>query len=395
MSRALVALVAVLAVPAFGFAQSTPYIAVVADHEARLRAGPSDQFPETGLLAKGSHIVVQGEEAGWLKIDAPQGQVSWVPTQFIDGFDPTRPTPQRVVVASEGEVTLAAGIAGIAQPLQIRRVKVPNGTLLTVTGPKVNFDGKSWYPVAPPSGDYRYLPKTAVLFDKPASTSFVVRDTLPPLPMNTVTPKSDPAIQQASTSPANAKPVVNHPLWFQAESAERDSKFDDAEKLYFELARLMNGSGGDHDIANLCYTRIHSLREKKRGGPSVVASSVTPPTMKEERTGLLPPMPMGVGSTPSKPNTPVTLPNTNTPATPGANWVGPGMLVRAGATVDGRKTYALESSPGIVRAYVVAAPAVELDQYVNRRVNVYGTSTDRRDLSRPLVVAAAIETVNP
>lgn len=390
MSRAVVALVAVLAVPAFGFSQPAPYIAVVADHETRLRAGPSDQFPETGVLPKGTRIVVQDEEGGWLKIDAPQGQVSWVPTQFIDGFDPTRPTPQRVVVASEGEVTLAAGTAGIAQPLQIRRVKVPNGTLLTVTGPSVKFDGKSWYPVAPPSGDYRYLPKTAVQFEKPANTSFVVRDTVPPLPMNTITPKSDPAVQQASTSPGNAKPVVNHPLWFQAETAERDGKFDDAEKLYFELARVMNGSGGDHDIANMCYSRIHSLREKKRGGPTVVASSNPTTPGKEERTGLLPPSPMSPGAPPSKP---VALPNTTPPD--GAKWTGPGMLVRAGATVDGRKTYALESSPGIVRAYVVAGQGVELEKYEKRRVDVYGTITERRDLSRPLVVAIALEVVNP
>jgi len=71
------------------------------------------------------------------------------------------------------------------------------------------------------------------------------------------------------------------------------------------------------------------------------------------------------------------------------------MLVKAGATVDGRRTYALETSPGIVRAYVVAGPGVELEKYENRRVEVYGTSSERRDLSRPLVVAATVELVGP
>ena len=62
---------------------------------------------------------------------------------------------------------------------------------------------------------------------------------------------------------------MKHPLWAQAEAAERDGRHDDAEKLFFQLAREMNEPGGDHDIANLCYTRIHSLREKKRGAGGV------------------------------------------------------------------------------------------------------------------------------
>ena len=38
----------------------------------------------------------------------------------------------------------------------------------------------------------------------------------------------------------------------------------------------MNEPGGDHDIANLCYTRIHTLREKKRSGAAARLSSTRP-----------------------------------------------------------------------------------------------------------------------
>ena len=79
---------------------------------------------------------------------------------------------------------------------------------------------------------------------------------------------------------------MNHPLWGQAEAAERDGRHDQAEQLYFALARAMNEPGGDHDIANLCYTRIHSLRERKRGASAgstsntraAAAEPVRPPT---------------------------------------------------------------------------------------------------------------------
>src|SRR3954462_9399744 len=116
----------VLLLPALGFAQAGPYLAVVADPEVRLRAGPSDQFPDTGTVPKGTRVVVDHEETnGWLAVAAPAGSVSWVPIQFVDGLDKARPLPQHVVVAADGEVTLAAGKAGLPQPLQIRKVKVP------------------------------------------------------------------------------------------------------------------------------------------------------------------------------------------------------------------------------------------------------------------------------
>lgn len=404
---AAAAVLAVAAVPAVALAQPGPYLAVVADPEVRLRAGPSDQYPETGTLVRGTRLVVAREESnGWLAVDPPQGQVSWVPTQFIDGFDPSRPTPQRVVVASEGEVTLAAGAAGTPQPLDIRKVRVPNGTILTVTGPRATHDGKSWYPVAPPAGDHRYLPKSAVQFDRPVNTSYVVRDAapLPPAEAGT-TPAAPPAsgtVQPVAGAAPAAKPAVGHPLWAQAEAAEAGGKYDDAERLYFELARVMNAPGGDHDVANLCYTRIHALREKKRVGPVAVAVGPGSPgwaPAKDDRPTLLPP---------SSGSSPVSLPTATRPTTPApqpqpqpANasaddkprWAGPGVLTRSALALDGRKTYALESSPGVVRVYVVGAPGVDLDKYVNQRIDVYGLSQSRRDLSKPYVVATTVEMV--
>src|SRR5205085_99670 len=83
-----------------------------------------------------------------------------------------------------------------------------------------------------------------------------------------------------STPAAPAKPTVQHPLWAQAEAAERDGRSDEAEKLFFQLARAMNEPGGDHDVANLCYTRIHTLREKRRGAAAspVSTAPLGPPT---------------------------------------------------------------------------------------------------------------------
>ena len=162
----------------------------------------------------------------------------------------------------------------------MQRTKVPAATILTVIGPGVNFAEGTWYPVVPPAGDYRYLPKTAVRFDKPANTNVAVRDTTPPpvSPAGGTGPAASiPGTRGSPGGNGTGSNTVNNPIWAQAEAAERDGRLEDAERLYFSLARQMNEPGGDHDIANLCYTRIHTIREKKRSLPGGRSTSNTRP----------------------------------------------------------------------------------------------------------------------
>ena len=267
------------AAPACGFAQSAPFVATVSESEVKLRAGPSDKYPETGTLPRGSRVTVDHEEpAGWLAIAAPHTAVSWVPAQFLSGFDPAKPLPQNAVVQGEGEVTLAAGQVGVPQPLEIRRVKVPDGTILVVVGAKAVFQNKTWFPVVPPDGDFRYVPRTAVRSVGAADNTFVVTGgstAKPNLPAAAGVPAALPTAAGMADAPRAGG--VSHPLWAQAEQAELAGRLDDAEKLFFELARIMNEPGGDHDVANQCYTRIHTLREKKRlnlaSGPASAAAA--------------------------------------------------------------------------------------------------------------------------
>ncbi len=386
-----------VALPAAGLAQTMPYRAVVADPEVLLRAGPSDRFPETGTLARGTELVVHEDAGnGWVAVQAPRS-VSWVPITMVD-FDPARKTPQDVMTGVE--VTLVPGKVGLPQPLvEVRRVTVPAGTILTVVGEKATFDGKSWYPVMTVPGDYRYLPRTSVHPAGPANTSFVVRDAaplgLPPVPPalpNGVLPAA-----AVGTEPATKAAVSNHPLFARAEEAEKAGRFDDAERLYFQLAADMNRDpAGDHDLANLCYTRIHAIRERKRGGNTGV---VAPPASVPNRTGdlpprddratLLPPRSEGKAATP-----PPAAPVSRDPAAPAADgtprWTGVGMLTRSALALDGRRTYALETAPGVVRMYVVGGTGVDLERYANRRVDLYGTTQTRRDLSKPYLVATDV-----
>lgn len=381
MRRALFAGLILAALPAAAAAQNNRYLGTITDPEVLVRSGPSDKYPETGTLKQGAPVIVDHEEYGWLAIEAPKGSVSWVPIAFVE-FDASRPTPQNAVVSED--VTLASGRVGLAQPLaEVRKTKVPAGSIVKVIGQKTTFDNKQWYPVEPVYGDFRYVPKSAVKAGEPASTAFVVKDTPPPgvTPIGATTPKPN-STEGGPLGSGGAKPGVNNPLWAQAEAAERDGRNEEAEKLYFQLARQMNEPGGDHDIANLCYTRIHALREKKRSsvippmnipGPSGSPRTESP---RNERPALLPPT--------------KNEPTGTTTGNEKGSWTGVGRLVLSALVLDGRTTYALETAPGVTQLYVVAGPGVDLKQYKNRKVNVFGTTQTHPNVSKPYVIATEV-----
>ena len=410
-------------------ADPTPYRAVVVDAEVTLRAGPSATYPDTGTLPKGSIVVVEREEnGGWLAVTAPYGSVSWIAMAFIEDPAPDRPTPKNVLVSAEDdvtEVTLATGKAGEPQPLDVRRMKLPKGTSLLLLGPQVTFAGKKWYPIAPPAGDVRYLPKTAVQYEKPAANNFTVRVSEPASPLpgpagisppsTPVTPAAAPAggplvtIPGPGSTPTPAggvvasKPAVNHPLWTQAEPRSREARYADAEKAYFDLAALMNGQGGDHDIANLCYTRIHALREKRRNTSGTPVSASGNTGTSGTTTGMLQPPPKddrgGVRAGAPQALPPAAPTNSSTSTTPtgneGAKWTGAGTLHRTPLTFEGKPGYVLETAPGAVKAYVIAGPGIDLEKLLNKRVDVYGTSKTITISTRSaqLVAATAVEQV--
>ena len=408
MRFAPVAICALAAFSSTTFAQSSPYIATVVDADAKLWAGKSTSYPVTSTLKPGDSVWVDREdENGWLAVQDPPGKVyslSWVSFQFVSGFVTAKPTPQNVTV--EDDTTLCPGQLDSSKPLTtVRLAKVPKGTILTVVGQKVTVDGKSWFPVLPPAGDYRYIPKQMVKPDRTLNTSFTIRDntppttaipagsTIPPTPTVPIAavigppatlPGTVPSLPSGiSTSPpAPPKPVVNHPLWAQAEAAEQDGRLTDAENLYFQLAQAMNQPGGDHDVANLCYTRIHAIREKLRAKPATTGTG-TPRTA----LGLPSPPSAAGGSLPPVEASAAPLPPTS------SKPIASGTLTRARVDVDGRMTYVLEISPGISILYVVAGPGVDLGRCLNKRVDLYGTSLTRKDLQKPLVVASNVEIV--
>ena len=130
--------------------------------------------------------------------------------------------------------------------MEVRRAKMPAGTILTVIGEVATVDGKKWHPVEPPPGDYRYIPKSAVQAERAVNTAFSVGTNDPRPRPRRPTRRRTAAGRLAAGAGAEPppalppKPAVDHPLWAKAEDLKKEGRADEAEKVYFELARKMN-----------------------------------------------------------------------------------------------------------------------------------------------------------
>lgn len=343
------AAVLVLALVAPAAAQPTAHLAEVTAESVVVRSGPSDLLPETGTLFRGARVVVDHEEGEhWVAVQPPRGQVSWIKHLFLKpAGPPTDGMAYNAVVTSEGEVEVAAGRPGFDKPLAVRKTRIPDQTIVLVIGKKVEHGGSVWYPIEPPDGDFRYVPKSAVRrLNQPAQT-FVVNDKPKAVP-----PETKPAFEPAAASipggtGGGVRPASwpNHPLWQQAEQAERRGDHARAETLYLRLAAEMNQPGGDAELANLCYARVHAVREKQRGTPR-------PDPGRRD------------------------LPQ------PAGQWVGPGMLRRTGLPpMNGRMVYSLDGPQGgRPRCYAVAGSGVDLERFKGYEVQLYGEMTYPGDL---------------
>jgi hypothetical protein len=325
-------------------AQAGPYLGRIIIDGATVRTHPGDTAEETGTLARGEKIIVdhaEGEQ--WLAIEAPRGQMSWVRSTFIDDEGKkTNLLPRNAAIACETDVEVAMGRAGTSTPLNIRRTKIPDGTIVKIIGQPVSHNGISWVPIEPLSGDLRYIKRDTVEVIRGSATpTFTVKTPEAPPPASEPGKVLPAAAQNSTPSPAGpSRPAgwPNHPLWVQAEQAEANGDYPRAERLYKQLAADMNQPDGDAELAKLCFTRIHSLRDKQRNGTRVVTAEIGNP---DKKTGI--------------------------------ETIGPGLFRRTGIRTEGRVTYALSVVQGQVKIYAQAAPGIDLEQYHDSRVELTGT----------------------
>ena len=357
-----------------GPAQMTPYLATVTADNVNLKSGAGTNMEETGPLARGEVVVVVREHGDqWLAVEPPRGQVSWVRKIALQELGTGGPLtlPRNAVVHGDPDAEVAMGRPGLPSPLSVRKDRVPDGTVVQVIGdPYYETAGTArtgWVPIVPVKGECRYLPRSAVQISRGPATaaSYTVNSPSPKTPA--------PAEPEATPAPGVTRPVVaageaatgrgkpagwpSEPLWLQAEEASRVQEYERAERLYLQLASDQNRPGGDVDLANLCYERVHAVLEKQRASG---------------RPAKVPATPVGRGDSEiaSRPAAKSREPQ----------WTSAGTIRETGFGPGGGAKYSFRSATsGKVVAYLEAGPGVDLGQWREAEVELYATVRAAQD----------------
>jgi hypothetical protein len=361
-----------LLVTGVGLAQTptAPNAQITAD-EVKVYSGPADNFYPTSLLHKGDKVLVlRREESGWLAIAPPPGSFSWINSRDVEFYK------GHYLVKRNPEAPLRVGSLLLNQPPTVERTSVKTGTILTVINkPETGPDGSTWLPVMVSPSELRYLRPEGVAA------------------LTTVAPPEPPHVVGSTPSrPVVAAPVSysagKNPLLVEAEAAEKNGDLLSAIRIYDRLAK--DSSQTDYNFSLECLNRSQVLRSRLQGMSS--STQPTPPVDNGNRLVATPANSLGqtASLTPrqGQPNerdssTTVRLsPPILHPATqqPQANWYGPGHLYRTGFQVDGKTAYGLMSQDCKWHLYLTAGPGLNLDQFRERNVKIYGSVIYRSEL---------------
>jgi hypothetical protein len=335
-----------------------------------LRAGHALGFPAVGKLRKGETvIVVREEETGFYAILPPAGSVSWIKQIHLGKLEHGDGGKANVPVAVEGAEVMA-GSTKEAGPTNRITARLPKGTIVEVVGPAMRVDKtSSWYPITPPEGDLRWIPKSALraasLTALAPPAPYVKPDT-PPFTVIGSGGKPDGSARTAAA--ALPKVLTDHRLWAQASQAEKNGDHATARTLYARIYQDLWDQKAERDAIVICYNRYTRCGEAvKKGGTS--------PRPGDRSDSRKPP-----GD------------STSISATTGGKWSSRGKLQELkNVYVDGQQVFSFDDDRGAVMYYVTGVSGINLRNYNSKIVQLYGIVTERPELYRPHMAVERVE----
>ncbi len=131
-----------------------PYTAYVTANDVYVRSGPGQTYYPTDKLKEGQAVeVYRHDPGGWYAVRPVEGSFSWVSGRFLtQGED-------NLAVVSEERVAARVGsrFSDIREVTQVRLHKGEVVELLDVKQIGSGPDRQTWYKIAPPSGEFRWV----------------------------------------------------------------------------------------------------------------------------------------------------------------------------------------------------------------------------------------------
>lgn len=136
--------------------ESHSYTAHINVDQIYVRSGPGDDFYPTSYLSRGEKVEVYDQnKQGWLAVRPPQGSFSWVPAGAVESTN-----QENVAEVVENELPSQIG-SHLHHQRNAYQVKLKQGERVKILG-VVHKDDESWYQIAPPAGEFRWIHKSEI-----------------------------------------------------------------------------------------------------------------------------------------------------------------------------------------------------------------------------------------
>jgi len=190
-------------------AETAPYEARVIVPGAAVHSGPGENFYATETLAQGVTVEVYREHpSGWLAIRPPDGSFSWVAGRDL--------TLQEDGLAEITEDSAASRIGTqLGEERNAVQVRLKQGEVVEVIG-EDTIEGVTWYKIAPPAGEFRWMhssnveqmgPLSSAADEVSADTSVVPASATDEaiMPVDAATKTAEPTPQTPDAAAASTK----------------------------------------------------------------------------------------------------------------------------------------------------------------------------------------------
>lgn len=435
-----VAILALLLAPSAGSAPAQtgelPYTAYVAADEAFVRSGPGENYYPTLRLRRGDTVeVYRHDPGGWYAIRPPAGSFSWISAEFVKLLD------GGLGVVSGDRVIARVGSQFNDQRdvVQVRLDRGEEVEILEARPLQSPRSDQSWYKIAPPPGEFRWIsarfvqrrpPSTAS--GQPAAEDRLSTSLTAASPADDRSPQSpsrrghdhaalddpshdDPPEQSARDPRPRQRPLPGSP---PKSRLVRD--FDaELEQLDLDLSTVVAQETDRWDFRQLEDRALDLLDAAEtavvRGRVRLLLNKIArfddirlrclaagdPPAesrrSQRQPDDRQPPAQRFAESAPD--SRPAAEPHVPPPGATQSSaslgrYDGTGRLAQVPAQDVGSPRYALLGADGKVMYYVTPAPGVNLRQYLGRDVGVIGTLGYLTEQQTQHVTAKRIESLD-
>jgi len=161
------------------FLAAEPYTAVITADGTAVRSGPGIEFYPTLQLRTGDKVEIYYEQGEWCAIRPPIGSFSWVSAKFVD-FG----TGNIGIVLADGLASrIGSDYSDDCDTVQITLKKGEAVFILERRETPENPASPMWLKIAPPSGEFRWIHRSALSKKEPETVFPTVQqvrhDTLP------------------------------------------------------------------------------------------------------------------------------------------------------------------------------------------------------------------------